>query len=152
MKKVTVEIKNKPEIYDASAAGTKHSIKDLGIKNVTETETSQLFVIEGNPDKKQLDRIINELLTDTVTQYGKISRVAEKHGFNYVVDVFYKPGVTDAAGESALKAIKDMGIKTVNNVSTATRFYIKGKLSKEEIQKICEKLLANLIIQNYFII
>ncbi|MCM8778068.1 MAG: phosphoribosylformylglycinamidine synthase subunit PurS, partial [Candidatus Omnitrophica bacterium] len=69
-----------------------------------------------------------------------------------VVDVFYKKGVTDAVAETVDIAVKDAGIKKDVKISTGKRYYIKGDLTKKEIELICEKVLANRLVQDYVII
>ena len=67
----------------------------------------------------------------------------------YLVEVWYKPGVTDAVGQSVKKGIEDLGIKSVKSVSSGQVYLIEGNSTEIEIESICEKLLANSVIQNY---
>ena len=65
------------------------------------------------------------------------------------VEVWYKPGVTDAVGDSVKKGIGDLGITKIDEVKTGQVYIIKGKVNKKEIEKICKGLLANEIVQYY---
>ncbi|MBO8183670.1 MAG: phosphoribosylformylglycinamidine synthase subunit PurS [Archaeoglobus sp.] len=75
-----------------------------------------------------------------------------------IADVYIelKEGVTDPEGESTKKALKLLGFENVKNVSTRKVFRIeidendRGK-AEEEIVQMCEKLLANPVIQKYSI-
>ena len=76
-----------------------------------------------------------------------------------VADVYIelKEGVTDPEGEATKKAINLLGFKNVKKVSIRKvfRIEIESKSKKEaekELIEICEKLLANPIIQRYKII
>jgi len=151
MDKYVIEVKNKQNVYNAKAQAIKHDIIDLGIKTIEEIDTSDLYILYGYFTKKHLDMILKELLVDTVIQEGKIINKPDKKNFKYIVDIFYKKGVTDSVGESSFKAIRDIGIKTVREVHTGFRYYIKGNISKDNIIKISERLLANTVIQNYYI-
>lgn len=66
-------------------------------------------------------------------------------------DVFYKKGVTDAVADTVSFAAKDAGITADIKVSTGKRYYIKGKITKDDIELICERLLANRLVQDYYI-
>ncbi len=75
-----------------------------------------------------------------------------------IADVYIelKEGVTDPEGEATKKALRLLGFKNVKNVSTRKVFRIevdaKSKEDAEkEIVKMCEKLLANPVIQKYHI-
>jgi len=65
------------------------------------------------------------------------------------VEVWYKPGVTDAVGDSVKKGVSDLGISGVTSVKTGQVYIIEGKLDKKQVDKICSGLLANGIVQFY---
>ena len=71
-------------------------------------------------------------------------------------DVFIelKEGVADPEGEATKKALRLLGFKNVKNVSTVKVFRIEVDArnkdeAKEELKAMCEKLLANPVIQKY---
>ncbi|MEM4540337.1 MAG: phosphoribosylformylglycinamidine synthase subunit PurS [Archaeoglobaceae archaeon] len=73
-----------------------------------------------------------------------------------IADVYIelKEGVADPEGESTLKALRLLGFKRVKKVSTVKVFRIeidaKNKEEAEkEIREMCEKLLANPVIQKF---
>lgn len=79
--------------------------------------------------------------------------------FNMIADVYIelKEGVADPEGEATLKALRLLGFKRVKKVSTIKVFRLDIEArSKEdaerEIVEMCEKLLANPVIQKYSII
>lgn len=67
----------------------------------------------------------------------------------WVVEVAYKPGVTDAVGDSVKKGINDLGIKKISKIATVQKYIIEGDLNFKEIERICRDLLANSVIQTY---
>ncbi len=67
----------------------------------------------------------------------------------WTVEVWPKKGVTDTVAESTRKGIWDMGIKGVKKVRTGKKYLLFGPLSSKEIETICQRLLANKVIQNY---
>ncbi len=76
-----------------------------------------------------------------------------------IAEVFIelKEGVMDAEGEAVKKALRLLGFKKVRKVSSVKVYRIeidtKNKEEAErEVKEMCEKLLANPVIQNYKII
>jgi phosphoribosylformylglycinamidine synthase len=75
-----------------------------------------------------------------------------------IADVYIelKEGVADPEGEATFKALRLLGFKRVKKVSSVKVFRIeieaKNKEEAEkEISQMCEKLLANPVIQKYSI-
>jgi phosphoribosylformylglycinamidine synthase len=67
-----------------------------------------------------------------------------------------KEGVADPEGEATKKALNLLGFKNVKSVSSRKAFRIEiDARSREEAEKelisMCERLLANPVIQNYHI-
>lgn len=65
-----------------------------------------------------------------------------------------KEGVADPEGEATKKALRLLGFKNVKNVSTIKVFRIdidarNKDEAEEELKAMCEKLLANPVIQKY---
>ncbi len=65
------------------------------------------------------------------------------------VRVSYKRGVQDPEGESTLYALKMLGFDKVKEVHTAKLFIIEGDYSLEDVEKMCRRLLANPVSQDY---
>ncbi len=67
------------------------------------------------------------------------------------VRIYYKKGVQDPEGETTLQGLKMLGFECVENVKSAKIFWIKG-CTKEEVEKMCRRLLANTTSQDYEIL
>ncbi len=67
------------------------------------------------------------------------------------VKVSYKKGVQDSEGESTLSGLKTLGFNGAKGVGTARVYVIEGDLGLEDVEEMCEKLLANPISQDYLI-
>lgn len=65
------------------------------------------------------------------------------------IRIAYKPGVQDSEGESTLKGLQTLGFKNVEKVGTAKVYRIEGDYSKDEIEEMCKRLLANPVSQDY---
>ena len=64
-----------------------------------------------------------------------------------IAEIAYHPGVMDPVEESTLKGIRDLGVNTIESVSTARRYFLYGKISDREFEAIVNKVLSNKLIQ-----
>ena len=156
-----IEIFHKDGVFDAEGEKVKSDIRDLGISGIKKVKTEQLYIINGNLTDKEIETVCKELLIDSVVQEYRIvdspkmgrSQTITSHTQTesdiYSIEVFYKKGVTDAVGESTLKAIKDMGIENVNSVRTGRKYLLIGSLAESDLGKIATRILANTVVQEY---
>ena len=144
-----VEVFYKKGVFDAAAVSARHGMAELGISGAASVVISQLYRIESSLTAAEIRSLAKNALTDPVVQDFKVyAKDTAKHQ-GYAVSVWYKSGVTDATGDSVLIACKDMGIKGIDTVSTGAKYVIKGKLKPADIKRICERMLANTVIQTY---
>ncbi len=154
----TIEVFNKPGIFDAVGHEVKKGIRDLGVKGVKDVKFVQVYRVYGDAGKKDIETIAGELLIDKVTQNCRVNssaegkvrqgRPAEKGKCPHIIEVAYNPGVMDPVEESTLKGIRDLGVNGVESVHTAKRFMIKGNVSLDKLHFIADKILYNKIIQH----
>jgi len=145
-----IEISNKPGIRDCYGEGIRKDIEDLGFTNVKKVKTVQVYLLDGDIDKKSAEKIARELLTDKVTQEYSLNQpvLIKEEKRSHAIEVAHNPGVMDPVEESALKGIRDLGIDSVEMLRTATKFLIEGDLKEDQIKTISEKLLYNKVIQH----
>ncbi|MGD2278987.1 MAG: phosphoribosylformylglycinamidine synthase subunit PurL, partial [Candidatus Omnitrophota bacterium] len=148
MKYARIEVKDKKGVYDAVAEGLKRDIKDLGIKTVKDVEYIQVYALQGNITPKDLEIIAGEILADKVSQEYNYRGGFKSAKNTRAVEIAYNPGVMDPVEMSTMKAIKDMGIRSVRAVSTSKKYIFKGALSQGQLDNITEKLLYNKMIQH----
>jgi phosphoribosylformylglycinamidine synthase len=172
-----IEICTKKDFRNSHGGHVLSDISGIGIEGVTEAEYSSLYVIDGDITSTEAETIALELLSDKITEtyvcrYGR--RCGEwflKTGFSadvtvsktaacadsvirprsafFVIEVWYKKGVTDTVSESVIKAVKDLGIEKEIKVKTGHRYYLYGKISQAVLNDIATKLLANTLVQEY---
>lgn len=148
-----IEITNKPGVFDALGEGVQKSIQDLGINSVTKVEVNRVFNIDGQLSADAVDRVCRDLLIDPITQnYSYIASEQYRHPpqqtDSHLIEIAFNPGVMDPVEESTLKGIKDLNIGDIRSVSTARKFKLSGKLSKDKLTTIVDKVLSNKIIQH----
>lgn len=137
------------EVGIEGAAGLQRDAASLGISGVQSIDVVHVYRLEGDLSPSDLQRIGRELLADPITQRYVCdgSLVSEEPGL-HVVEVAYNPGVMDPVEQSTVKGIADLGIHGVTAVHTAKKYLLRGSISPEEMDTICDRLLANSVIQH----
>jgi phosphoribosylformylglycinamidine synthase II len=109
---------------------------------------SRVFLIDADASPEQLDRVARELLADPIVER------AELVGSNSPVDstvslieIHLKPGVMDPVATSTEMALRDMGVP-VREVRTGRAYAISGQVSRDELQRIASRVLANGVIES----
>jgi phosphoribosylformylglycinamidine synthase len=145
-----IEVRFREHLPDSAGQGLVKDIYDLGIKSASDVRVLDVYWLDAELKKEELERICERLLADPITQdysYDEnISRI-EENGL-HAIEVAYNAGVADPVEETAMKAVKDLGIESVKAIKTAKRYLIKGNLEKRELDIICNHLLVNPIIQH----
>jgi phosphoribosylformylglycinamidine synthase II len=142
-----VEVSVKPSLPDPRGEALKADIRDLGIGTIQQIRVSDVYLLEGDLSRKELETICRQLLADPVAENHSIGEPSPSQDA-HAIEVAYNPGVMDPVEESVSKGIRDLGVTTVTSVKTAKRYYISGKLSASDIELISSKLLVNSVIQH----
>lgn len=148
-----VGVTYKQDDFDPIGPGKKSEILDLGLK-VDQVKAMHVYFVHGTISEGEIKRACEELFADQIIQnflyiQGGNSLALVDDTDAWVVQVKSKPGVTDAVGESARKAMLLIGIKGVEKVESAFTYTIKGKIDEEQLKRICEKVLGNPLIHDY---
>lgn len=148
MKNWKVEVYYKPEVPDTVGQGILEDITDLGINGIDSVRTATVYWIEGSLDAETVDRIGTELLADPITQAYAFGTENDTET-DWTLEVQFKPGVTDAVGDSTVKGITDLGIAGVTAVRTGHKYWFTGTLNAETLESIAQRLLMNEVIQTF---
>ena len=65
------------------------------------------------------------------------------------VEVSVKSGLPDPRGEALQADIRDLGISSVKQARVSDVYLLEGKLTQEELELICRRLLADPIVEDY---
>jgi phosphoribosylformylglycinamidine synthase II/phosphoribosylformylglycinamidine synthase PurS subunit len=160
-----VEIRHKEGVFDSQGESIQKAILDLGLSTVSKVQIIQVYNIEGNFKKKQIQEICQKLLVDKITQEYSYSTnnksvsaakaaqsksqspPASPDNFR-IVEIAYNPGVMDPVEQSTIKGIEDLGFNQIRTVSTAKKYLLHGVLSKKDSETVINKVLANKLIQH----
>ncbi len=71
-----------------------------------------------------------------------------------VVNIYLKEGVLDPQGKAVKHALGSLGFKDVEDVRVGKQIVLKLNASdkeeaRKEVEQMCEKLLANTVIEDY---
>ncbi len=150
-----VEVGYKNGVTDPVGFLIKKEIEDLGIKGIQEVKSISTYAIDGQVTEQDVKKICEELLSDSQIQnYGYVSEnfnnsLKKDFPNAWLIEVNLKTGVTDAVGISTLNAIEILGIDTVRTVNASSKYIVIGDITEEQVKNICEKCLANSLIQDY---
>ncbi|CAG0965813.1 partial Phosphoribosylformylglycinamidine synthase subunit PurL, partial [Methanosarcinales archaeon] len=145
-----IEVGFKKGIKDALGDSTrKRIVEDLHI-NVENVRTLDVYTIDADISNEQIKILGEELFADPVIQEYSHKPLAED--FSWLIEVGFKPGVTDNVGATAKKASEDILKTTIKGVYFSRQYLINGKITKEDADKIAGGLLANTLIERWVII
>ena len=151
-----IEVGLKPAIIDSFGAQTRNRINtDLHLP-VTAVRTLRVFTVEADITLEQLREAAAGPYSDPVTQEWSLGQLALEEGiaFDWLIEVGFRPGVTDNEGRTAAQALGYLlGRRLARHeaVYTSTQFLLAGSLSRQEVETIAAKLLANELIQRFTI-
>jgi phosphoribosylformylglycinamidine synthase II len=142
-----IEVWVKEGFTDPRAEGLLKDIADLGITTVARVRVSNVYLLEGRLDDRELLSVCRDLLTDPIVEEyssGDVPLPKDAH----LVEVAYNPGVMDPVEESVKKGIRDLGIGGVTAVRTAKKYLFWGDFPGDTLQSISDKLLVNSVVQH----
>jgi phosphoribosylformylglycinamidine synthase len=147
-----IEVFSREHSADVHGNSVLEDIRELGIDSVEAVQSAKVFLIEADFDKKFAERLAKELLTDSVSEQYYIGRSGAPAGLAKatLIEVHLKSGVTDPVAESVMTAMTDMGV-TAQNVRTARKYILLGKINQTQTDTIARKILANDCIEDVII-
>ena len=133
---------------DVASLELASEARDLGLSPHLEIAAAHGFLLQGAQlTEQQVQQAAAQLLVDAVTESSLIAAVgapelsAPRSGLQQLVHVLPKPGVMDPVALSTLQALQDMGLP-VEQVTTFRKYWLSD-LQPSELQRLCQKLLAN---------
>ncbi len=147
-----IEVALRPEVQDVVGQGIKKKISDFLNISVEEVRIIKIFTVQGL-SRDSIDRVLeNGALHDPVLHTPSLDPQATD--FDWVIEVGFRPGVTDNEGRTAKEAIAlvagldDTQTKNLA-VYTANQYVIRGNLEAGQVERIARDLLANVLIQRF---
>jgi phosphoribosylformylglycinamidine synthase len=146
-----IEISYKEQSKDVQAQKLTRRIKtDFGI-DIREAHVVDVYTIDCVLDEHTLDVLKNDVFADPIIQRG-ISDGFTLFDADWVVEVGFKPGVTDNVGRTAkevIEAICGTPFREEEAVYTSKLYFLRGSLTEADLERITEGMLANTLINRY---
>jgi phosphoribosylformylglycinamidine synthase len=150
-----IEVGFKEGIRDALGEKTKKRIIDNLSLPVEKVATIEVYTIAGPLSEAELQEAAAGPLSDPVIQEFSINRPLAKN-FAWLIEVGFRPGVTDNVGKTAREAIELLFSEKIDtrkiSVYTSRQYLICGKISKADAEKIASGLLANDLTERHQVI
>lgn len=144
-----IEVCLMPNLPDpAGRRMTDRIASDLGL-TVDDMRVADEFIIDKDLSRQDLDLLVDEVFRDPVIQQAAVD-IPLSIPFDWLIEVGFRPGVTDNVGRTAREAVeRTLGIKFRPGEGLYTRklYFIKGGLSRDQVETIARDLLANDLIQ-----
>ena len=147
-----IEIGFRKNIRDALGEKVRRRIVENLRLDVERVDTIDVFTVEGALRKAELKQAAAGPLSDPVIQRHAINRgLAET--FDWLIEVGFRPGVTDNVGKTATEAIELLiGKRTPLKVYTSRQYVLRGKIGRDDAERIASGVLANELIERYEIV
>ncbi len=121
-----------------------------GAASIRAIRAARSFLVEGTLDEATLRSRVVRLLADGVVETCRVRALPadagsaahpEVSGLN-LVNVLYKPGVTDNVAETAAHALQAQGL-AVTRVATCRKYWINADAVASDMQRLSRRVLAN---------
>lgn len=170
-----IEIKPASHLPDREAQRVLANCRALGALSIREVGSGRSFLIQGELDAAAIERIADGFLADTVVevftvrelggagqrgqkseirgqeeQRGAVrnpqSAIGNPQSFPSLLNVLYKPGVTDNVADSVKQALVEADYQ-VKAVRTCQKYWFGEGASRADLDRAATKVLANDAIQ-----
>ena len=142
--------------------GLRHGISDARGRNaatraisalqmpVKSIKTRTIYLLDAHLGRGQLEAV-RKAFTDPVIETAAIGRLRPPP-FDWLIEVGFKPGVTDNVGRTARVALADILARPLDEdeaVYTAIQYFVRGTghLTRAQAEHLANDLLANSLIQ-----
>ena len=123
----------------------------LGTTSIREVQAARSFLIEGNVQEEQVRQAAEQILADIVAESYQLRPLADAEGQPAgsngdqspgLVNVLFKPGVTDNVATTTKSALQDLGLD-VEAVATTRKYWMNDDAQSEELERAADRILAN---------
>ncbi len=150
-----IEAALKEGVRDARGERIRREIEHFLHLTVEEVRTLDVFTLDSALDRSELELAAAGPFSDPVIQNWSIDRPLAA-GFDFAVEVGFRPGVTDNVGRTAREAVEYLTGRPFvkgENVYYSVQYLLKSsRLTGTDVEKIATGLLCNTLIQRYSIL
>ncbi len=144
----------KDNVRDARGERVRREIREhLGIE-LRAVRTIDVYTVDAQLSEKEVAAAAAGPFSDPIIQDYTINQPLA-HDFDVLVEVGYRPGVTDNVGRTAREAIQYQTGRTFTpeeGVYTSVQYLLSGDVSFEDAERIARDFLGNGLIQRWDIV
>ena len=146
-----VEIQPAAGRPDREAERVLADSRGFGADSVRRVRSAKSFLIEGDLDRAAIEAAAAGLLVDPVIETWTAHRIdqeAKPDAANdgLLLNVLYKPGVTDNVAQTTKAALKDRAIHA-DAVATCRKYWINQDARPADRERLATKVLSNEAIE-----
>lgn len=149
-----IEIALKEGVRDARGERIKREIEHFLHLAVAEVQTIDVYTVDAALSPEQLQQAAAGPFSDPVIQEWSIDRPLAA-GFDFAVEVGFRPGVTDNVGRTGREAVAYLTghpFADGEGVYYSVQYLLKGSLTLSDVERIATGLLCNTLIQRYAVL
>ena len=151
-----IEIKIKDEMADVLGEKTARQIReDLGF-DVATVRTVTVYTVDAKLSGDQLLLLAQGPYCDPVIEEPFVDGpAAQNMVFDWLIEVGFRPGVTDNVGRTAREAAQvrlGRALAPGESVYTSVQYLIAGELNEKKAEAVARDLLANTLIQRWIVL
>ena len=147
---IRIEIAYREGVRDVPAEKLKKRIElDLGMR--VDAHVVDVYTVDSELPQSIAELLVSDAFIDPVLQKAYVEQPA-MFDADWVVEVGFKPGVTDNVGRTAkevIEALSGLRFGEEEGVYTSRLYFFKGNLDEADVKSIAEGLLANTLINRY---
>lgn len=136
-----------PDARGRSVVSRAHSALGMTIESC---QTRDVYKVDARIDAGEA-AAVQAGFTDGVTACSELGRLAPPPAFDWLLEIGFKPGVTDNVGRTARGAMADLlgrDLAWEEQVYTSIQYFLSGNLSRADVEHLGRDLLANTLIQS----
>src|SRR6266702_1487061 len=149
-----IEIALRDIVRDPRGERIKREIEHFLHLPVEKVRTIDVYTVDAELSDAELQQAAAEPFCDPVIQTCSIDRPAAAD-FDFLVEVGFRPGVTDNVGRTAREAIEYITgrpFQPGEGVYTSVQYLLSGRLTHADVERIATDLLCNTLIQRFQIL
>ncbi len=150
LKTYRIEVGLRFEFPDSAGESIKKNIvEDLHVP-VESVRVVRVYSILTDLPLRDVERLQQRLFTDPVIEVSTLDKPLARD-FSWIIEVGFKPGVTDNVGRTSREAVADIFGDSLREctVFTSKQYVIKGKIDRSQAEAIASGLLANDLIEQW---
>ncbi|MEZ6143858.1 MAG: phosphoribosylformylglycinamidine synthase subunit PurL [Planctomycetaceae bacterium] len=128
---------------DREGARIHREAAAFGATSIRKVRSARSYLVEGDLLETDVSTSAARLLADGVVERCVIHALpAENEDASSLINVLFKPGVTDNVGSTASRALQDLGLK-VDRVATCRKYWLNEDADERDVQRLTMKVVAN---------